>query len=270
MKAEIKVLREILGRLARNEISIDEAERLLRVTSITELADMAKLDVNREIRKGFPEIILAEGKRTEDVARIALKMLESVGRVIVSRGNREHMDAVKDLIPEEADLNWNERAGMIVVKKKGFTIERTGGRIGVLTAGTSDIPIAEEVKVVAEEMGCEVFSAYDAGVAGLHRLFLPVKEMINWDVDVIVVIAGREGALPTVVAGLVDVPIIGVPTSIGYGYGGKGVSALMSMLQACSLGIAVVNIDGGVAGGTIAALIANRVAGARRSRESGN
>lgn len=159
----------------------------------------------------------------------------------------------------------NERARMAVLKKQGFAIERTGGRIGVLTAGTSDIPIAEEVKIVAEELGCEVFSSYDAGVAGLHRLFPPLREMIMRDVDVLVVIAGREGALPTVVSGLVDVPIIGVPTSIGYGYGGKGVSALMSMLQACSLGIAVVNIDGGVAAGAIAALIANRVARARKT-----
>jgi len=258
-------LREVLGRLARNEISIDEAEKLLKASAITELADMAKLDVNREIRKGFPEIILAEGKRTEDVARIALEMLVSRGRVIVSRVNSEHLDAIKDLVPEGMNLHWNERARMAVLKKGDFAIERTGGRIGVLTAGTSDIPIAEEVKVVAEEMGCEVFSAYDAGVAGIHRLFPPLREMIMRDVDVIVVIAGREGALPTVVAGLVDVPIIGVPTSIGYGYGGKGISALMAMLQACSLGIAVVNIDGGVAAGAIAALIANRVARDRKT-----
>ncbi len=263
-------MREVLRRLARNEISIDEAEMLLKVTAITELADMAKLDVNREIRKGVPEIILAEGKKMEDVVRIALKMLDNAGRVIVSRGDRECLDAVKAVAPEDADLYMNEMAGVIVMKKQGFTVRRTGGRVGVLTAGTSDIPVAEEVKIMAEEMGCEVFSAYDVGVAGIHRLFPPVTEMIRRDVDVIVVIAGREGALPTVVAGMVDIPIIGVPTSIGYGYGGKGVSALMSMIQACSLGIAVVNIDGGVAGGVVAALIANRVAGARETGVSDN
>ena len=259
------MIRDVLGRLARDEISVDEAEKMLKVSAIDEIADITKLDVSREIRKGFPEIILAEGKRTEDVVRIALGLLASKGRVIVSRGNGEQLDALRELVPEGATLHLNERARMAVLKKRGFSVEGTGGRIGVLTAGTSDIPIAEEVKVVAEELGCEVFSSYDAGVAGLHRLFPPLKEMLMRDVDVLVVIAGRKGTLPTVVSGLVDVPIIGVPTSIGYGYGGKGVSALMSMLQACSLGIAVVNIDGGVAAGAIAALIANRVARARKT-----
>jgi len=112
-------------------------------------------------------------------------------------------------------------------------------------------------------MGCEVITAYDVGVAGIHRLFPPLREMINEDVDAIVVVAGREGALASVVAGVVDVPVIGVPTSSGYGFGAKGVGALMAMLQACSLGIAVVNIDGGVPAGAIAALIANRIAKAK-------
>lgn len=254
------VLREVLCRLARNEISVDEAERMLKTTTITELARLARLDVNREIRRGFPEIVLAEGKRSEDVAKLALKMLEINGRVLVSRAGKKHLDAIKKRVPGKENLWFNERARMIVLKNRGFTVAKTGGRIGVLTAGTSDIPVAEEVKVVAEEMGCEVFSAYDAGVAGLHRLFTPLKEMMEEDVDVIVVVAGREGALPSVVAGMVDTPIIGVPTSSGYGYGGSGESALMAMLQACSLGIAVVNIDGGVPAGAIAGLIANRSA----------
>jgi len=253
------MLRKVLGRLKRGEISIDEAERRLKTNAIAELAEIAKLDVNRDVRKGFPEIILAEGKRTEDLSKIALEILERKGRVIISRACREYLNVIKDLVPEEANLQWNEMARMIVLKKRNFVFEKRDGRIGVLTAGTSDIPIAEEVKVVAEEMGCEVISSYDVGVAGIHRLFPPLTEMIERDVDVIVVIAGREGALPSVVAGMVDIPIIGVPTSMGYGYGGNGVSALMAMLQACSLGIAVVNIDGGVAAGAIAALIANRI-----------
>ncbi|MCS7384845.1 MAG: AIR carboxylase family protein, partial [archaeon GB-1867-097] len=126
-----------------------------------------------------------------------------------------------------------------------------------------------EARVVAEEMGCEVLTAYDVGVAGLHRLFSPLKEMISRDVDAIIVVAGREGALPSVVAGLVDAPVIAVPTSIGYGFGEKGISALMAMLQACSLGITVVNIDGGIPAGTVAALIANRVAKFRNRLERG-
>jgi NCAIR mutase (PurE)-related protein len=149
---------------------------------------------------------------------------------------------------------------VVVVRNKGFTVQKTGGKIGLLTAGTSDIPVAEEAKVISEEMGCEVFAAYDLGVAGIHRVLQPLKDLIMKDVDVVVVVAGREGALPSVVAGLVDVPVIAVPTSNSYGFGEKGVGTLMAMLQSCSLGLAVVNIDSGVAAGAMATLIANRAA----------
>ncbi len=134
-----------------------------------------------------------------------------------------------------------------------------------MTAGTSDIPIAEEAAVVAAEMGSVVISAYDVGVAGLHRLAAPLRDMRERGVDAIVVAAGMDGALPSVVAGLVDVPVIGLPTSVGYGLGGRGVAALLSMLQTCAPGLAVVNIDNGVGAGATAALIANRVAAARRA-----
>lgn len=157
------------------------------------------------------------------------------------------------------EVKLNKKARILVIKKRGLEI-KGGGKIGILTAGTADIPVAEEARVVAEEMGCEVTVAYDVGVAGLHRLISPLKDFIQKDIDVLIVVAGREGALPSVVASLVDIPVIGVPTSIGYGFGEKGLSALMAMLQACSLGLAVVNIDGGVAAGALAALIANKVA----------
>ena len=157
-------------------------------------------------------------------------------------------------------MEVNDKARMVVVKKRGFVISPSGGKIGILTAGTSDIPVAEEAKLIAQEMGCTVFSTYDVGVAGLHRLLEPLKEVLSNDVDVIVVVAGREGALASVVSGLVDVPVIAVPTSNSYGFGSKGVSALMAMLQSCSLGLAVVNIDAGVAAGAMATLIANRAA----------
>lgn len=130
----------------------------------------------------------------------------------------------------------------------------------MITAGTADIPVATEAKVAAEEMGCKVLTAFDVGVAGIHRLFGPLKRMIEEGVDAIIVVAGMEGALPSVVASLVDVPVIGVPTSVGYGLGRDGIGALTAMLQSCSLGLAVVNIDGGVAAGVFAALIANRAA----------
>lgn len=258
-------MREVLEKLAKGQISIDDAEKLLRILAIEEIGNLAKIDVGRKFRKGVPEVVLAEGKRPEDVAEITLTMLNKNGRAIISRAGKEHIDAVKNVAPKDASIRVHNN-GMVVVKKRGFEVKETGGKIGILTAGTSDIPVAEEARVVAEEMGCMIVTAYDVGVAGIHRLFPPLKEMSEKDVDVIIAVAGREGALPSVVAGLVDVPVIALPTSVGYGFGEKGVSALMAMLQACSLGLAVVNVDSGVAAGAIAALIANRVA---KFRESG-
>jgi len=256
-------MREVLEKLVKGQISMDEAEKLLKIFAIEKIGNMAKIDVGREFRKGIPEVILAEGKRAEDVTEIALRMLNERGRVIISRATNEQIYAIKEAAPNDAFLQVDDKLGLIVIKKEGFEVKKTGGKVGILTAGTSDIPVAEEARVIAEEMGCEVTTAYDVGVAGIHRLLPPLKEMIEKDVDVVIVVAGREGALPSVVAGLVDVPIIGVPTSVGYGLGEKGVSALMAMLQACSLGIAVVNIDGGVAAGAVAALIASRAARAK-------
>ncbi|MEM2806384.1 MAG: nickel pincer cofactor biosynthesis protein LarB [Candidatus Bathyarchaeia archaeon] len=257
----------MLEKLSKGQISVEEAERLLRISAIEEVGKMAKIDVFREFRKGIPEIILAEGKRAEDVAEIALKMLEKSGRAIISRASKEQIEIVKRVVAtKDANIRVDEGAGIVAVRRKGFEAKKTGGKIGILAAGTSDVPVAEEAKVVAEEMGCEVVTAYDVGVAGIHRLTNPLKEMIKEDVDALIVVAGREGALPSVVAGLIDVPVIAVPTSVGYGFGGRGLGALMAMLQACSLGVAVVNIDGGVAAGAVAALIANRAAKFRGRR----
>jgi hypothetical protein len=139
--------------------------------------------------------------------------------------------------------------------------------VGVITAGTSDIPVAEEAALLCREMGCEVHTGYDVGVAGLHRLFEPLREMLdNQRVDVLIVAAGMDGALPSVVAGLADVPVVGLPTSVGYGVGGDGVAALYSMLQTCAPGMSVVNIDNGIGAGAMAAMVANRVAEARNAR----
>ncbi len=253
-------LKEILEKIAKNELNIDDAEKLVRLLAISELEGLAKLDSKREFRNGLPEIILAEGKSPQNIVEIALKMMSENGRVIVSRCNPEHIQLLKEAVPEDAVLQVNGKSRIAILKKKNYQIKPTGGRIGILTAGTSDIPVAEEAKVVAQEMGCEVFASYDLGVAGIHRLLQPLKELILRDVDVIIVVAGREGALCSVVAGLVNVPVIGVPTSNSYGFGEKGVSALMAMLQSCSLGLSVVNIDAGVAAGAMATLIANRVA----------
>ncbi|TMI33286.1 nickel pincer cofactor biosynthesis protein LarB [Candidatus Bathyarchaeota archaeon] len=252
--------------MERFERSRKRFERKDRLLAIASLSRFAKLDVGREKRKGLPEVILAEGKLASDVAKITQAMLRRTGRAIVSRLSGSQVKAVRSVIGEESKIEYFSRSRLIVVKSKSYKPRRSGGRVGILTAGTSDIPVAEEAEVIAREMGCETRSFHDVGVAGIHRLFEPVRDLLNWEADVILVVAGREGALPTVVAGIVNVPVIGVPTSRSYGFGEKGLAALAAMLQSCSLGMAVVNIDGGVGAGAVAALVANRVGEYRNRR----
>jgi len=140
-------------------------------------------------------------------------------------------------------------------------LKKSGGCVGILTAGTSDIAVAEEARLMCEAMNCSCICSYDVGIAGLHRVFPQLKKMIKDEVDAIIVVAGMEGALASVVSSLVDIPVIGVPTSVGYGYGEKGIAALAAMLQSCTLGLSVVNIDNGIGAGAMAANIANRAAG---------
>ncbi|MBC7234568.1 MAG: nickel pincer cofactor biosynthesis protein LarB [Chloroflexi bacterium] len=223
-------------------------------------------DLKRERRKGAPEIVLCDTKSVEQALAIAAALLERTGRAILSRVPEELHTALCRIYGMEG-FRWYSASRMAVLRK-GPPVEATGGRVGILTAGTSDQPVAEEAAVICQELGCEVKLFYDVGVAGLHRLFGPLRELIEEaDVDVIIVAAGMDGALPSVVSGLVDIPVIGLPTSVGYGYGGKGEAALMSMLQTCSPGLAVVNIDNGIGAGIMAALIANRVAAARRGEK---
>ncbi len=255
-------MRETLEKLAHGKISVEEAEKTLKMNVIENVANVAKLDIGRETRRGVPEIILAEGKSNEDLVAICKVMLEKNGRVITTRLNEQQLDELQNQFSAH-HVEVFSHAKSLVVRKKGYNALQTGGRVGVLTAGTVDLGVAEEAVMIAREMGCQTFLEADAGVAGIHRLVEPLKIMIENDVDCLVVVAGREGALPTVVAGLVDLPLIAVPASSGYGYGGRGEGALMAMLQACSLGLAVVNIDSGIAAGVVAAQIANRVARAR-------
>jgi NCAIR mutase (PurE)-related protein len=221
-----------------------------------------RADLGRETRKGIPEVILADGKRIEDTLAAARTFLDARGRAIVSRAGDELLARLRAAHPE-CSFEVYGRSGGVVIKRTSFVPPPPGGRVGVLTAGTSDVPVAEEAQMVATEMGCEVRAFYDVGVAGIHRLTEPLQALREPSVDVIVVAAGMDGALPSVVCGLVDVPVIGLPTPIGYGLGGQGVAALMTMLQSCAPGLTVVNIGNGVGAGATAALIANRVAAAR-------
>lgn len=257
-------MREILEKLSRGEISVDEAEKSLKITAIETVTRVARLDIGRAIRRGVPEIIFAEGKSSEDLLQICARMLEKDGRAIISRANEQQLRQLSGKFGTYR-VEKPPHAGMVVVKRVDYKKSQAGGRVGIITAGTVDLAVAEEAAVIAQEMGCQTFLEADAGVAGIHRLVEPLTNLVKNNIDSLIVVAGREGALPTVVAGLVDLPIIAVPTSSGYGYGGQGQAALMAMLQACSLGLAVVNIDSGIAAGVVAAQIANRVALARKN-----
>lgn len=222
----------------------------------------AHLDFGREGRKGIPEVILGENKTDAQILSIAHAFVRTNGRALLSRLRPELFGR---LYAEFADCQiiLREPARAAAIYRPDRLPAKTGGRVGLISAGTSDIPVAEEARLVAEAMGCVVTPIYDVGVAGLHRLLQPLQSLLAEGVDAIVVAAGMDGALPSVVSGLVDVPVIGLPTSMGYGLGGKGVAALLSMLQTCAPGLTVVNIDNGVGAGATAALIANRVTRAR-------
>lgn len=220
-------------------------------------ADFARLDYGRAGRLGTPEIILAEHKSDEQVLELTRRMLDRSGRVLISR----LADSAMERIHQEfaaCTVENPSNAQMVRISREGSTPAPVRGRIGVFTGGTSDLPRAEEVRLVAEEMGCRVDIWADVGVAGLHRVIQPFREAIDSGAGAIVVVAGMDGALPSVIAGLSPLPVIGLPTSIGYGYGGGGEAALLSMLQSCAPGLTVVNIDNSVGAGVAAARIAAR------------
>lgn len=219
-------------------------------------------DVHREQRKGVPEVIFGETKNIDQIISMTRTLLDTTGRTIISRVPTEAIEVLREVF-SSFHVRVYGTARAVVISKPDYILHRTGGQVGVISAGTSDIPVAQEAALIAEEMGCEVTCIYDVGVAGLHRLLDPLRNLLSKEVDAIIVAAGMDGALPSVVAGLVPVPVIGLPTSIGYGMGGKGVAALLSMLQTCAPGLSVVNIDNGVGAGITAAMIANRVARAR-------
>ncbi|WP_414470133.1 nickel pincer cofactor biosynthesis protein LarB [Methanobacterium sp. ACI-7] len=251
-------MKEILQKLLNGEFSIEEAEKMLKTNHIEYIEDFAQLDTSRHLRTGIPEVIFAENKEKEDLTRIVMHCA-NMGHVMVTRLSEEKYESIKPEIDSLKQkgyiIEYSKKARILVIKD--HKIEKKE-KIGILTAGTSDIPIAEEARITAEEMGCEAITSYDAGVAGIHRLFSPIKRMLEEEVKAIIVVAGMEGALPSVVTGLVDVPVVGVPTSVGYGVGEGGFTALYAMLQSCAPGIAVVNIDNGFGAGVFAAKIAKQ------------
>jgi NCAIR mutase (PurE)-related protein len=247
-------LQEVLSRYKNGEITIESAAEEIEGIRLDHIGEIACIDLGRAMRCGMPEVVLAEGKDPAHLARIAVRHAEATGRCIITRVMPEQVVSIKNSAENKGiEIHYHE-AGRVLVLAKGAAPKLTGGVVAVITAGTSDIRVAEEAKIIAEEMGCEVRSAYDVGAAGIHRLFPALKPLLT--AHVFIVCAGREGTLPAIVAGLVDKPVIGVPVSTGYGYMGEGRAALASMLQSCSV-IAVVNIDAGFTAGAFAARIAN-------------
>ena len=259
-------MKEILKRLDEGEISIEECETLLKAESIRELDDVAKFDSSRKDRTGFPEAILAESKDIKGLfEEDSNGEFDLKDNIIITRLSKERFNLLNQdlsyLLEKGIKFDYNPQARILIIyKDKLVDFKKEYGKIGVLTAGTSDIAIAEEAKVIVEQGGCEVLSSYDIGVAGIHRLFPQIAYMVEQEVSAFIVCAGMEGALPSVVAGLVDVPVIAVPTSVGYGIGADGKAALYSMLQSCAPGLSVVNIDNGFGAGVCALTIAKNIA----------
>ena len=242
--------REILDQVRSGQISVDEAEKYFRREPFEELG-YAKLDTHREIRSGFPEVIYCSGKPDDYLVSIYQKMYEHNGEVFGTRASRRQYDLVKEVVPA---VTYDEVSHILKAEKPD---KKRIGCIAVCTAGTADIPVAEEAAQTAEYFGSYVDRIYDVGVSGIHRLLSRVD--VIQSANCVVAVAGMEGALASVLGGLVSNPVIAVPTSVGYGASMHGLSALLTMINSCANGIAVVNIDNGYGAGYMATQI-NRLA----------
>lgn len=246
-----EILYQLLQNVAAGKTPVEEAAETLRHLAFEDI-DYAHIDHHRSLRKGFPEVIFGQGKTAKQISGIMDKMVRQENIVLVTRIDQQQASEVVASFP---DAVYHGDARMLVWEKKKLPLQGRG-TILVLSAGTSDIPVAKEAFLTATVMGNQVESVFDVGIAGIHRL-LDHKELID-QASVLIVVAGMEGALPSVVAGMVSRPVIAVPTSIGYGVSLGGLTALFAMLNSCSSNVAVVNIDNGFGAGYMAAII-NRI-----------
>lgn len=248
---EEQALRDLLEEVRRSELGVDEALEALRRLPFENLG-FAHLDNHRALRSGFPEVVLCSGKRTEHVVAILARLASGPGPVLGTRATPEQFAAVQAAVP---GVGYNEIGRTIVYEP--VPLPKRPGTILVISAGTADLPAAEEAAVTADVMGNKVERLYDVGVAGLHRLLAHIERIQK--ASALIVVAGMEGALPSVVGGLVKRPVIAVPTSVGYGASFGGLAALLGMLNSCAAGVTVVNIDNGFGAGYAASLINRRL-----------
>lgn len=246
---------DLLRRLQKGEVNLEIALRAFQAAPVQDLG-FASVDVHRSLRKGFPEVIFAAGKTPAQVAQIAARLYKKETHLLITRADAAHARAVRKKYPRAI---YNEVARCITLEKASSSRRPRPGTVAVISAGTSDLPVAEEAAVTAEIMGNRVHRIHDVGVAGLHRLLGHLEAMQR--ANVLVVVAGMEGALPSVVAGLVARPVIAVPTSVGYGASFGGLAALLGMLTSCGSGVTVVNIDNGFGAGYAASQINMLAAG---------
>lgn len=245
-------MRKLMKRVWAQKISVEDALKELKLAPLAEL-EHAHIDHDRAMRCGFPEVIFCEGKRPADITEIAGAILERADVLLATRADTAAFEAVRKSAPRAV---YHERARCITVGERPAASD--AGDVLILSAGTADVPVAEEARVTVEITGQRAKTLYDVGVAGIHRLLGQAEKLHA--ADVLVVVAGMEGALASVVGGLVDAPVIAVPTSVGYGASFGGVAPLLTMLNGCSAGVGVVNIDNGFGAGYLASTIARRCA----------
>ncbi len=241
-------LRQLLEDLQSGKLSVTEVLEALKGFPFEDIGD-AVVDHHRQLRRGFPEVIMGEGKTADQIVSIVRSMVEKGENVLITRLEQNKAKTIQEVFP---DIQYHPRARIATIVQKQVEIKGRG-TILVLTAGTTDIPVAEEAVVTAQMMGNQVEMVCDIGVAGIHRLFHHRERIMK--ANVLIVVAGMEGALPSVVGGLVGRPVIAVPTSSGYGASFQGIAALLAMLNSCAGGIAVVNIDNGFGAAYVASLI---------------
>lgn len=240
-------LRRLLKQIKEGKVEVEEAVQKLKTLPFSDLG-FAKIDRHRALRGGFSEVIFCEGKTPQQITQIATNLLQSTGSLLATRADKYAYEAIKKVTPK---ARYFPQAKLVIVSPK--QAPKKVGQISVVTAGTADIPVAEEAALTAETLGSNVSRLYDVGVAGLHRLLAHQKQLL--EARAIVAVAGMEGALPSIIGGLVNCPVIAVPTSIGYGASFEGLAALLTMLNSCATGVAVVNIDNGFGAGYLAAII---------------